>query len=170
MIHIFFFLATCASLNNGEFGFCSCGKNCSANEGHCYTDNECQTGIFCGSDNCPNYLGFDLEIDCCYEPPVGGENFCSIEKPCGEDQGDCDSDSECQSNLFCGYNNCPILGSEVDCCSKTQFIMSPNYPGSYPSGSSVTWNITAAPFGTLRTLINMQIHEFCVSTTVSTHK
>ena len=87
------------------------------------------------------------------------ENFCTIENPCGEDLGDCDSDDECQNNLFCGYNNCPLLGTFVDCCSKTQYIMSTNYPSSYPTYETRTWDITA-PFGLL---INLQFHAFNVS-------
>ena len=39
--------------------------------------------------------------------------------PCGDDQGDCDSNFECLDGLVCGLNNCPdSLGydSEFDCC------------------------------------------------------
>ena len=51
----------------GEIGFCIC-NTCSENEGDCDFHNECQDGLFCGSNNCPAYLGFDSEFDCCYQP------------------------------------------------------------------------------------------------------
>ena len=46
-------------------------------------------------------------------------DFCKPNKPCGENEGDCDSDNECKAGLLCGKNNCPKnLGYEiwVDCC------------------------------------------------------
>ena len=46
-------------------------------------------------------------------------NFCTSDDPCEVDEGDCDVDWECKSNLFCGSNNCPVslnVSSEVDCC------------------------------------------------------
>ena len=91
---------------------------------------------------------------------IGHEDFCTTSNPCADDQGDCDSNSECQSNLFCGYNNCPALGSEVDCCSAsiTQ-LASPNYPNNYPNSAYETWNMTA-PAGEIVTL---QFHAFYVS-------
>ena len=49
----------------------------------------------------------------------GDFNFCSSSYPCGEDEGDCDSSSDCNYGLNCGSDNCPShLGfdSSVDCC------------------------------------------------------
>ena len=70
----------------------------------------------CGTDNCRSSLGFHSQFDCCYSVQ---EDFCTIENPCGADQGDCDSHDVCQVGLGCGLNNCPVsLGydSAVDCC------------------------------------------------------
>jgi hypothetical protein len=43
---------------------------------------------------------------------------CSSSKPCGSNEGDCDSDNDCSGNLKCGVNNC--VGSQfhpaADCC------------------------------------------------------
>ena len=83
------------------------------------------------------------------------------------DQGDCDSNSECQGNLYCGYKNCPSLnlvlhgvmlnnGSEVDCCTNNQLV-SPNYPNFYLSGVNETWLFTAAAN---RTQFIVQFHDF----------
>ena len=42
---------------------------------------------------------------------------CSVVAPCAINEGDCDSDSECQGNLICGSNNCPApFPSDADCC------------------------------------------------------
>ena len=151
-------LANCATASNGNHEFCYCNA-CSENEGDCNSHDECQDGLVCGSDNCPDSLKFDNGVDCCYEG-VGSENFCTIANPCREDEGDCDSNYECQNNLFCVENYCPAsLGfdSEVDCCSSTE-IMSPNYPNSYPNNAKETWLLTA-PTGSI---ITLQFHSFQV--------
>ena len=88
-------------------------------EGNCDAHDECQDGLFCGSNNCPASLGFDSEVDCCYQPTLGDEHFCASGIPCGENEGDCDAHDECQYGLACESNNCPAsLGfdTEVDCC------------------------------------------------------
>ena len=73
----------------------------------------------CGLNNCPILHGFKSEVDCCYQPTVGDEHFCTNNNPCAVDEGDCDSNNECQTNLYCA-SSCPIyLGftSDVNCCS-----------------------------------------------------
>ena len=111
-----------AILNNGDIGFCYC-NTCTENEGHCDSHDECQDGLACGSNNCPATLGFDSEVDCCYEASVGDDDFCTTANPCREDEGDCDSNDECQSNLYCQNGvNCPeSLGfsSDVNCCTRS---------------------------------------------------
>ena len=81
---------------------------------------ECQDGLACGSNNCPALLCFDSEVDCCYQPTVGDEHFCTTENPCDIDQGDCDSKNECQTNLICDTEiSCPeYLGfkNDINCC------------------------------------------------------
>ena len=50
---------------------------------------------------------------------IGDDDFCTIDEPCEINEGDCDTDDECKTNLFCGSNNCPdSLGflSSIDCC------------------------------------------------------
>ena len=54
---------------------------------------------------------------------VGADNCCTSENKCGEWDGDCDSNSVCQTGLICGYNNCPRkYGDNWDltdnCCFK----------------------------------------------------
>ena len=103
----------------GDEDFCTSVTPCGGNEGDCDLHDECQDGLFCGSNNCPTSLDFDSEVDCCYQPTVGDQHFCTSVKPCGESEGDCDSHDECQSGLLCGSNHCPAsLGydAETDCC------------------------------------------------------
>ena len=112
------FSVNCANVINGQIGFCAC-HSCSELEGDCDFDDQCQEGLRCGSNNCPASFGFDAHTDCCYDAKVGAEDFCTTDEPCKVDEGDCDSNEECKSHLFCGSNNCPdSLGfsSSVDCC------------------------------------------------------
>ena len=107
----------CSNVINGENGFCAC-HTCSELNGDCDFDYHCRDGLSCGSNNCPASFGFD-DSDCCYDAGVGDEDFCTKDKPCEADEGDCDFNDECKDHLFCGSNNCPaFLGflSTVDCC------------------------------------------------------
>ena len=46
----------------------------------------------------------------------GNEECCSdISGKCGEGDGDCDDDDECEGSLECGKDNCP-WGDGDDCC------------------------------------------------------
>ena len=54
---------------------------------------------------------------------AGGDSCCTVENPCGEWEGDCDSDEECSGNLFCSRTCGPrvvSLGGDWDitddCC------------------------------------------------------
>ena len=102
---------------------CTLENPCSIDQGDCDIHDECQDGLVCGSNNCPDSLGFHSEFDCCYNAIVGDEHFCTIEYPCGDGEGDCDFANECQTNLICDIaNSCSdYLGftSDVDCCSSS---------------------------------------------------
>ena len=47
------------------------------------------------------------------------KDCCSVEKPCGVQEGYCNSDSECIGGLVCGHNNCGerFPGINPDCCT-----------------------------------------------------
>ena len=154
-------LVNCVTTSDGDDEFCYC-NTCLENEGDCDYHDECKDDLVCGINNCPASLGFDSEVDCCYQLPVGDFwNFCASGMPCGENEGDCDSQDECQDGLFCGYNNCPAylkFHPDVDCCSNTQ-IVSPNYPNYPKQNTEETWLLTA-PEGSI---ITLQFHEFHVS-------
>ena len=59
----------CTTTSSGEIGFCNC-NTCSENEGDCDAHDECQDGLFCGSNNCPASYGFDSEVDCCIKGKI----------------------------------------------------------------------------------------------------
>ena len=43
---------------------------------------------------------------------------CTREAPCAINQGDCDRSNQCQGNLVCGKNNCPVrFPKNADCCT-----------------------------------------------------
>ena len=112
-------LVNCATVSNGEIGFCHC-NTCGENEGDCDAHDECQDGLFCGSNNCQASLGFDAKVDCCYQPTVGDEHFCTTDNHCAVNEGDCDFDNECQTGLICKTDiDCSSnfgLNLNVDCC------------------------------------------------------
>ena len=106
---------------------------CGENEGICDNDNGCQEGLKCGVDNCdaslgnfpPSILGNASSFSCCYNRSLitnltnGDSGFCTINHPCSENEGQCDSDMHCMNGLKCGTDNChSSLGfdSTTDCC------------------------------------------------------
>ena len=104
-----------------EDDFCTSENPCGTDQGDCDTHDECQDGLRCGSNNCPESLGLHSEFDCCYVPAVGDEHFCTIPDPCVVEEGDCDSNDECQANLICDtISSCQVhlgFADDVNCCS-----------------------------------------------------
>ena len=45
-------------------------------------------------------------------------NCCTVEKPCGANEGDCDFNNQCGEGLICGVANCigPEHPLNADCC------------------------------------------------------
>ena len=97
-------------------------------QGDCDSNFECLDGLDCGLNNCPDSLGYDSEVDCCYATFIGDEDFCTSDtNQCGVNEGDCDSNNECQTSLICDTtNSCPAylgFASDANCCNvgcKTQ--------------------------------------------------
>ena len=58
-------------------------------------------------------------------------NCCTVEKPCGANEGDCDFNNQCAEGLICGVANCigPEHPLNADCCATT--------PATTPSGRIV---------------------------------
>ena len=89
-------------------------------QGDCDSNVVCLDRLICGLDNCPESLGYKSTTDCCYEVLFGDEDFCTIDFPCGIDEGDCDFDYECETGLMCNIDNdCSYnfgLNYKVHCC------------------------------------------------------
>jgi len=105
--------------------YCSSISKCSLGQGHCDSDNECASGLTCGSNNCRLLHPTALPTsNCCYDKPGIGasddESYCSVYRKCTEGQGDCDKDDDCVAGLTCGSNNCrsfnPTASPTMDCC------------------------------------------------------
>ena len=57
-----------------EDDFCTSENPCGTDEGDCDTHDQCQEGLSCGSNNCPDFLSFHSEFDCCYTDPNAGNS------------------------------------------------------------------------------------------------
>ena len=123
----------CYSPMNGDISFCSSGIPCKTDEGDCDTHDECENNLRCGEKNCNATLGFNTQTDCCYDAAMGDPEYCTMENPCGVDEGDCDSDDECQTGLFCDTtSDClSLLGfaTGTNCCGSEQTCENPGWIG-----------------------------------------
>ena len=89
---------------------------CNEGEGDCDADEDCQSGLVCGIDNCGWY--WPQGYDCCMTPSL---NYCSPSSKCGEGIGHCDSHAECEEGLACGNNNCGASWPNgYNCCYTPQ--------------------------------------------------
>ena len=92
----------------GDETFCTSIDPCEQTEGDCDTHDECQFGLTCGSNNCPESLNTDM--DCCYINCLDnwiGDIFCDDAnnyKECNWDGGDCCG--EYVINGYCEYCEC----------------------------------------------------------------
>ena len=61
-------------------------------------------------------------------PSLGHTDYCN-EIVCGENEGDCDEDNQCEKGLNCGTNNCEGVEFDEgdDCCSKST-ALDDNFP------------------------------------------
>ena len=67
------------------------------------------------------YAGQGLEVKCGVTDGAtnGDLGFCSACNLCGENEGDCKNDNQCQKGLKCGQGNCPAsFGVDTNCCYK----------------------------------------------------
>jgi hypothetical protein len=120
----------------GSWAHCTnpaCGP-CALGQGDCDTDDECRPGLVCAS-NVGESHGFEPTVDVCQVPTdqpaepgaqcglaLGDWDYCADPScgPCAADEGDCDSDSECQAGLACLDDTGARRGLEptVDLCGR----------------------------------------------------
>ncbi len=105
----------------GDWDYCSAGSPCGEGEGDCDSDSECDAGLSCVNNVGASY-GWDARVDVCEAASSPGDwDYCSAGSPCGEGEGDCDSNAECASGLTCVNNVGADYGwsSLVDVCEYT---------------------------------------------------
>jgi len=124
--------ASACTLTPGDWGYCSdpnCGP-CPRGKGDCDGDADCNPGLVCRSNVGASY-GLPPTMDVCVLPTEnrctkspGDWDYCSDPAcgPCAAGQGDCDSDAECASGLFCAFNAGEQYGlpSTLDVCEVRQ--------------------------------------------------
>lgn len=113
-------------LANYDWNYCSAACPCSAGEGDCDRNSDCNPGLTCVM-NIGQPLGQHRSLDLCMAPDMehchrnmqnGAWAYCSAACPCQEGEGDCDRDSECRDDLVCGRDNGQQFGfpANADVC------------------------------------------------------
>lgn len=94
----------------GDYSYCSVCGPCEEGEGDCDSDLQCDTGLVCTHEVGPDY-GFGWDVDVCLPRApeecadlLGEDGYCNECGPCGEMEGDCDSDDECEEGFYCISN------------------------------------------------------------------
>lgn len=108
--------------NVGDYYYCyACGP-CAEGEGWCHNDNHCEQGL-----ECTPYVGWQYGYSewagvceaapCPYQP--GDDGYCSCGL-CGEGEGDCDTDADCEAGLVCAHDVGASYGwsPSVDVCEQ----------------------------------------------------
>ena len=97
--------------------YCQAYGPCSAGYGDCDSNSECRSGLVCVNDQGGFYSnrGYESYVDVCETPNF---DLCKDFGPCPAGNGDCDSDSECQSGLRCSQDVGAIYGypANYDVC------------------------------------------------------
>ncbi|MFB3904967.1 MAG: hypothetical protein ACE15E_16065 [Acidobacteriota bacterium] len=107
----------------GHEDYCRLCGPCDEGTGDCDSDDDCADGGVKCVEDVGAAFGFPADVDVCVagflctEPP-GSYSYCEVCGPCEEGQGDCDSDSECDTGLACVNEVGPEYGWawDVDVC------------------------------------------------------
>jgi hypothetical protein len=105
-------------VTNGHYYYCTMYGPCGHGKGHCTSDSQCRSGHSCTRTAGAEY-GLPGWISVCENTlPPGHFDFCRVNGPCEEGEGDCDGDAECLPGLVCGNNNGATydLPAWVDAC------------------------------------------------------
>ena len=107
----------------GGNSYCTTSNPCSAGQGDCDSNAECESGLKC-VDNVGAAYSYRSIVEVCERTSggtPGANNYCTKYGPCSAGQGDCDKDSDCQSGLKCVDNVGPNYGwsSATDVCEKS---------------------------------------------------
>ena len=91
--------------HSGHVDYCRDYGPCNKGEGDCDGNSKCESGLKCNVDVGESY-GFPSNYDVCEATANqnGHVDYCRDYGPCNEEQGDCDSNSECRNGLRCSWN------------------------------------------------------------------
>ena len=102
---------------------------------------------------------------------LGDDSYCSGQKTCSHNEGDCDFNTHCLSNHICVPDSCPSnlgFANGTDCCQdmscgyvsvKNGLLLSPYYPKLYESNLYCTHQISVDP----GKIITIEFHSFKVN-------
>jgi len=122
--------------SNGQCNTCSCTSwtNGACGTGGCASNQKPQTRT-CTPSGCSAQLQCVDDLSCgnCHDTiPPGDANYCNINCKCNEGEGDCDSNSECNTGLIC------VAYSGTDYCERiTQTCYDYDNGKNYNTKSSV---------------------------------
>ena len=104
-------------------GTCTADCRCAVGVGHCEDDAGCEEGLVCRPTGVR--FGFDNAVHvcqpaACYVQSGDGREFCTLECPCLEGEGDCDGHADCAPDLYCASNRGAEFGmpSGFDICAQ----------------------------------------------------
>ncbi|RPI26515.1 MAG: hypothetical protein EHM61_11585 [Acidobacteria bacterium] len=115
-------LATCP-VPVGHEDYCKMCGPCEEGTGDCDSDDDCADSDAKCMQDVGAIFGFAADVDVCVTgflctEPQGSYSYCKVCGPCVEGEGDCDSDSECDTGLACVNEAGPDYGWawDVDVC------------------------------------------------------
>ena len=121
-------MCVCPTFNEASPSSTFCSENCpcSAGEGGCSDDSQCEGSLVCTPNAGASY-GLPGDYGVCEIPTSGcptfnpsspSTTFCSPSCPCDAGEGDCDTNAECATGLICIQNNGATYGlpANYDVC------------------------------------------------------
>jgi len=130
------FAVHAAAVSVGDWDFCSKQKPCSAGQGDCDSDDECQPGLKCTKDVGPSY-GFDKGVDVCTSSSSSSSTSSTSS-----------TSSSTSSGTFGGGVSSSTSSTSSSTSSTSSSTSSGNYGGGVSSSSSSSTSTSSTSSGT----------------------
>jgi hypothetical protein len=118
----------CLNAARCQGDFCDPSCPCNAGYGNCLKNADCASGLVCAPNVGEDY-GCPANTNICVFPGIDGggcngdsqcdANFCSVECPCLDGQGNCDYDADCAVGLRCESN----VGASYGCAASVNICV-----------------------------------------------